>query len=326
MEFCFKSSILKRNEKRVVFHTDLTSLKIKEEEWDIDDSLMNGFLREIHLNRLFILYQDYKSDREQFLELEVDEPIFKLHFELKGKVMCHFSDEQQTSTEIAKGMYNMFYLPVARTCYKNKGLHKSSLEIFFTESYLQNTLGYCFTGKSEKLRTSKLNKKPCLFYKDGNVISNQIGLMVKDIIHCSFEGLMKKAFLEAKVTELLLFSLTRNFKKSSEIHLNEADANSLKIVEKHIKEHLSSELTIAELSLLAGFNTSKFKQYFKEYFGTTVFKYITLQRVEKAKELIQKEGISIAQASSEVGYKNPQHFTVAFKRVLGYLPSQIKDF
>ena len=45
--------------------------------------------------------------------------------------------------------------------------------------------------------------------------------------------------------------------------------------------------------------------------------------MEKAKTLILNENYTVAEASYKVGYKNPQHFTVAFKKMYGYLPSEL---
>ncbi len=46
--------------------------------------------------------------------------------------------------------------------------------------------------------------------------------------------------------------------------------------------------------------------------------------MEYAKQLILEKNISICCVSEELGYKNPQHFTVAFKKIFGYLPSKLK--
>ena len=76
---------------------------------------------------------------------------------------------------------------------------------------------------------------------------------------------------------------------------------------------------------MAGFNATKLKRDFKKVYGTTVYKYITGLRMEEAKKRIVEDHISIAQAAYEVGYSNPQHFTAAFKRTMGYLPSLLRQ-
>jgi AraC-like DNA-binding protein len=48
--------------------------------------------------------------------------------------------------------------------------------------------------------------------------------------------------------------------------------------------------------------------------------------MEKAKELILEKNYNIAETSYSVGYKHAQHFTVAFKKMYGYLPSELNTF
>ncbi|WP_103192391.1 helix-turn-helix domain-containing protein [Formosa algae] len=39
---------------------------------------------------------------------------------------------------------------------------------------------------------------------------------------------------------------------------------------------------------------------------------------------MSEQGYTIAETAYEIGYKNPQHFTAAFKKKYNYLPSKLK--
>ncbi|WP_298488094.1 helix-turn-helix domain-containing protein [uncultured Maribacter sp.] len=58
-------------------------------------------------------------------------------------------------------------------------------------------------------------------------------------------------------------------------------------------------------------------------FKSTILKHITKHRMQKTKELIKKKEYKISEISYMVDYKNPQHFTVAFKKFYGVLPSSV---
>ncbi|MDO6801243.1 AraC family transcriptional regulator [Wenyingzhuangia sp. 1_MG-2023] len=327
MEICFKSSIFEKGELIKSFDKDFKSQEIDENTWFVNNGSVQGTIQDVQLNKMYIFYQNFKATTNNFdLVATHDFPLFKLHFEFDGDVAASFENNNKASFKVLKEQYNLFYFPASTVTYEYHEDQKKSLEIYFTESLLQNVMGLCFTGKSKNLQDSKLNQTVCGFFKEGMLMNEQVGGILKDVINCGFEGVMKKAFLEAKIIELLLISLTVTKEKVVEDDLSELDRENLKVVEKHIKTNLKGELTISELSLLAGMNTSKLKKCFKQLYGTTIFKYITSLRIEKAKELIQKEKFTISQASYEVGYKNPQHFTVAFKKKLGYLPSQLKKY
>ena len=73
-----------------------------------------------------------------------------------------------------------------------------------------------------------------------------------------------------------------------------------------------------------GTNQQTLKKGFKELFGTTIWGYYNNLRMETAKDLLINQEKSIAEVADNIGYKNPQHFTVAFKKKYGILPSILK--
>lgn len=325
MEIRFKSSIFD-DEVIKVFQKDFERSNLKEDEVRKSDDFFKGGVREVLLNNAFVLHQDYlyTNSKEATLRVIQDSPVFLLHFELNGGVTCRFSEENHPEFYLEKETFNLFYIPSSERVYSYTSEKRLGLKIHISESYLQNKMGYCFIHKSKDFQEARKNNMAYAFFESGLKINRQLKQLIKDFLECSYEGTIKQSFLEAKLTELLLVSLTNTSKEEKLDEVNSDKKACLIDVENYIQNHLQKELTISDLSLIAGFNTSKFKKTFKEVYRTTVFKYITACRIEKAKNLIVEKDYTIAQASYEVGYKNPQHFTVAFKKVVGYLPSQLK--
>ncbi|NET51062.1 MAG: helix-turn-helix transcriptional regulator, partial [Merismopedia sp. SIO2A8] len=58
----------------------------------------------------------------------------------------------------------------------------------------------------------------------------------------------------------------------------------------------------------------KLKQGFRHLFGTTVFGYLCNYRMEQAQQLLHSPHITIAQVAVQVGYRNPEAFSTAFRR------------
>jgi AraC-like DNA-binding protein len=46
--------------------------------------------------------------------------------------------------------------------------------------------------------------------------------------------------------------------------------------------------------------------------------------MEKVRNMLMEERMNVADVAYAVGYKNPQHFTTAFKRKFNILPSDLK--
>lgn len=108
-----------------------------------------------------------------------------------------------------------------------------------------------------------------------------------------------------------------------EIGLDKKEFEKIVGIGHYIEQNLDKTLTIPELASVFGTNTTKLKHHFKTVFQTTIFKYITDVRMKHAVSLIKANEVSIAEVSHKVGYKNPQHFTAAFKKKYGYLPSKL---
>lgn len=65
-------------------------------------------------------------------------------------------------------------------------------------------------------------------------------------------------------------------------------------------------------------------QVFSAHEGTTLEKYIILQKVERAKELIAYDELAIGQIARQLGYRSLAHFSNQFKRITRFTPSQYK--
>lgn len=58
--------------------------------------------------------------------------------------------------------------------------------------------------------------------------------------------------------------------------------------------------------------------------GTTIEKYVINQKIEKAKELLVYDELSLSEISWHLGYSSVQHLSNQFKKVTGLSPSHFK--
>lgn len=58
--------------------------------------------------------------------------------------------------------------------------------------------------------------------------------------------------------------------------------------------------------------------------GITIEKYIILQRIERVKELLVYDELSLSEISYKIGYSSVQHLSTQFKKVTGLTPSEFK--
>lgn len=98
-------------------------------------------------------------------------------------------------------------------------------------------------------------------------------------------------------------------------------------VEKAIKQmyvEYQRPFTIDELARNVNYSKYHFNRVFKKGTGITPAEYLSLVRIEKSKELLQRETWSIAQISSLVGYTSVSTYSRIFKKYAGVSPKKFR--
>jgi AraC family transcriptional regulator len=85
-------------------------------------------------------------------------------------------------------------------------------------------------------------------------------------------------------------------------------------------DNLSSYLT-AQLHL----DYSYLSHLFSSIEGTTIEKYYIAQKIERAKELLVYNELSLSEIAFKLGYSSVQHLSNQFKKVTGLTPSHFKQ-
>ena len=87
---------------------------------------------------------------------------------------------------------------------------------------------------------------------------------------------------------------------------------------KH-KQNISAYLTTH-----IGKDYSFLSKTFSKHENITIEKYVILQKVEKIKELLTYDELSISEISYLLDYSSVQHLSAQFKKITGLTPSQFK--
>jgi AraC family transcriptional regulator, transcriptional activator of the genes for pyochelin and ferripyochelin receptors len=261
--------------------------------------------------------------------IESDFPYLQMHFELTTDG-CEYLPKAQfePETRIYTGQHALLFYPslkgALRYLPKNNGF---SVEIEITLDYFRRL----FNNDLEVLRTfgEQIEKmQPALMGNRSYPVTPRMKEVLFDIRSCGYVGALKKMFVEAKVAELLTLQIDQisNGHDEPQPSLKKDDIDKLHHVRDIMLNNLVAPLSVEQLSRMAGLNRTKLQEGFKQVFGDTVFGYLTQARMEQAREMILDGKYStIAEVASLIGYKNPQHFTAAFKKTFGYLPRDMKS-
>lgn len=98
------------------------------------------------------------------------------------------------------------------------------------------------------------------------------------------------------------------------------DTHSLSKVEQHLCLHYKTEFPgVEKLSRISAMSPTSLKTKFKKYYGETLFGYYQKNKLEHARKLLDNK-IPVKVVATEIGYSNPSHFTLAFKKEYGFSP------
>lgn len=142
--------------------------------------------------------------------------------------------------------------------------------------------------------------------------------------HCAENNCLHRIFLAAKMLELLFLDIEqlKGMEEAMRPVVRTEDLEKLQLARTLIAKDIQSPCSLIELAHKVGLNDFKLKKGFKEAFGTTVFGHLYDLRMEKAKAMLATARYTISDVAHEIGYKNAHHFTAAFKKKYGYLPSR----
>lgn len=281
--------------------------------------------RELFYRGFHIGFGDFVLNKTMQIDIECDYQTVEMKFEMSGNSLttegysarfCEFLPNQHNISYI-----NGFQGSITWGVNQNMKVFEINMS---PEFFLKNLPDH--DQKFVAFRKNIERRQTAMISPYNYSITPAMHWIIHDIISCRRKGVFKRLFLEAKIVELLLFQLEQMSES------NPLDNQSLKRtdIEKilHVKERIESSLStyrsLKDLAKEVGTNEFTLKKGFKKVFGTTVFGYWNQLKMNEAKTLLLDGDMSVTDVAKQLGYKNPQHFSTAFKRSYGVAPSRLK--
>ena len=117
--------------------------------------------------------------------------------------------------------------------------------------------------------------------------------------------------------------LAGNYAASNPLHKRTANGLSqlqLARVVDYIQENLAKDLSILDLATLISLSESHFSRSFNQSMGISPYQYLIQQRVERAKQLLKQQSVSISDVALDCGFANQTHLTKVFRRITATTP------
>lgn len=110
--------------------------------------------------------------------------------------------------------------------------------------------------------------------------------------------------------------------RSMERHHTARCSASIASAIEYIHAHYQEEVSMAEVARQIYRSPEYFSRQFKEEVGENFNTYLTLYRLERAQELLDRTDLRIVEIAERVGYVTPGYFSRIYKKYKGITPEQ----
>lgn len=128
--------------------------------------------------------------------------------------------------------------------------------------------------------------------------------------------------------QCLLVEINRAYKEKTltkgtfrkQLKLKEIVSKSIDYVE----EHYTEDINLTRVADFAGVSPSYLSSEFKKETGISFIDYMSVKRIQAAKEILETTNLPITDIAFQIGYKNVTHFNLVFKKFVGKSPSKFR--
>ncbi|MDD3339377.1 MAG: AraC family transcriptional regulator [Lachnospiraceae bacterium] len=113
-------------------------------------------------------------------------------------------------------------------------------------------------------------------------------------------------------------------KKQEHLHTDNSQSRADEII-KYINENFETDIRIEILAEEHGISSRCLRKYFEKETGMSCRQYITMLRIERAKELLWNSGKNITDIAMMTGFNSSQYFSRIFQKVVGVRPHEYRN-
>lgn len=298
--------------------------------YEFDTCISQGWMRNVQLREEILLFIDRHQPTDQLkitssgLEYDDIQCLFTLSGRGQGRIPSTLSE---TLRPYLLGKYSL----------RSTGLHSREIgeysdtePISIVQIYIRSSVLRSFVTSSEEELPSNLQhlikpQRQEVYLRSRDTTPIMMST-IQQILHCPYHGLIKRAYLEGKVIELMALVLDHEVT----IRQGEIDKGTLKpeqlerihYAREILLRDLSNPPTLEELSRQVGLNDFLLKQGFRQAFDNTVFGELQAYRLEMAKEVLAEQDLSVSEVAHLAGYASARSFARAFRRRFGVGPKK----
>ncbi len=262
------------------------------------------------------------SEIESYKPMVQEQKRFVRYLELMYMVEGHadFEMENRRCASADKGDVLLFNSRVGtRACrVGHGGMRCISIVVFLDD--LAETLNRFFS-------TREFNREE--MFADVQRAESCVCFPASDMLENIFTGLQQLPEQYAEYHRKLLtlqaviaLMDARAGRKTGHRYFSGDTAHKVHEARKLLGEDLGAELSVEALAEKVRLNRTTLQQVFRQMYGMTIYEYRTQVRMQEAKNLLLREGLSVTEIAGLCGYSNASKFAACFRRVTGTAPGE----
>ncbi len=243
-----------------------------------------------------------------------DRDIVHLHFALKGA--CSFKAERIGQTDVLQaGHHNLLYAPFGDMVVHH---YDTAIETFGIQLHRDRFVQLTESASDSIRRFADgiLEGKAGLLRPKWGNWDGALRQAIQSVIDNPFSGNLQRQWIWFKTIEILVLQ-AEALGAEDPVRVegwSPKEQKQLDEVRELLRSRFNDPPTLPEIARAVGLNEYKLKRGFKARFGTSIFKYLTALRLEKARQLLLDSQVAVKDIAVELGYSSPQHLATAFRK------------
>ena len=288
--------------------------------WQYPEQLGQGTYREFQLRQgIELLIARYYLHDDVIMESPERSHPLEYVFGIAG---------ESTSTSIPSGQYFLCGSGVAP---REKWERSATEPIVQVSVHIEPEVFQSFLGDRElaSMKLGHLIKESDFYYQRRDTTTLAMQTVLHQILHCPFQNITKKIYLESKVWELMALLIEeereRHQSKRSAVTLKPDDIDRIHHAKEILTQQSDHPPLLLDLARQVGLNDWTLKRGFREIFGTTAFGYLHDYRLEQARQLLLENRLNVSQIACQIGFGSCSYLSKVFRKKYGVSPKQYQS-
>jgi len=163
-------------------------------------------------------------------------------------------------------------------------------------------------------------------------LHDRVAALFQEMCHefTAADSLMELA-VYSKLLQILMFIRRHNLAASnpfgnSPFSKQKEYMEKMLKVTRYINDNYRQDISLENLSGIAGYSKFHFSRVFKQYAGMTHTDYLNQVRIKAAENMMLNPNIPITEIAMNSGFNSITTFNRTFKKIKNYTPSKFKEF